>query len=343
MQLTRSPADVMGKAGGANRSQVQTLLEEFRTVIEALEVVVGAGGSLLPKETKALLDADLAHDANTVALVFGDATAANNTFYYKVGASGSGSWFQFSGGIALTNAIPQFTQPPLQVINQADSGAVGSGVELFRDRASPADDEFGIAIHWRHRDDAGSNRQVAEIVSQMLDASAGSVDGALRFQVPVNGSYASGTAGEMQFGPGLRVGNLSTLTDQGRGAVNAEAYYLNNAERLTQAESSDLSITTDTVLTWTHGLGAKPKPQNVAVVLVCQTTDLGYAVGEEIIIGTYGWEDGSNDEGVTVSIPDATTIDVIIGNDIRIADRAGPGEMQVITFANWRVKIYAQL
>jgi hypothetical protein len=46
--------------------------------------------------TKALMDADLAHDANTVALVTNDETPANNGSYLKIGASGAGSWQQSS-------------------------------------------------------------------------------------------------------------------------------------------------------------------------------------------------------------------------------------------------------
>lgn len=42
--------------------------------------------------TKALMSADLAHAANTVALVYADSTPDNNDFYVKIGSSGSGSW-----------------------------------------------------------------------------------------------------------------------------------------------------------------------------------------------------------------------------------------------------------
>lgn len=48
--------------------------------------------------TRAELDADLAHAADSVALVYADATDANNDLYVKVGASGAGSW-------TLTDAI----------------------------------------------------------------------------------------------------------------------------------------------------------------------------------------------------------------------------------------------
>lgn len=43
-------------------------------------------------EDRASLDADLAHAAETVALVYGDSDDANNDLYVKVGASGAGSW-----------------------------------------------------------------------------------------------------------------------------------------------------------------------------------------------------------------------------------------------------------
>ncbi len=44
------------------------------------------------KTTRANLDADLVHAVNTIALVYDDATDANNDIYIKVGASGAGSW-----------------------------------------------------------------------------------------------------------------------------------------------------------------------------------------------------------------------------------------------------------
>ncbi|MHC1758332.1 MAG: SGNH/GDSL hydrolase family protein [Negativicutes bacterium] len=42
--------------------------------------------------TKALMDADLVHNAGVVARVTNDATTANNIYYTKSGASGTGSW-----------------------------------------------------------------------------------------------------------------------------------------------------------------------------------------------------------------------------------------------------------
>lgn len=51
-------------------------------------------GATIGFATKAAMDADLAHDAGTLALVTNDPTPANNVTYRKTGASGSGSWVQ---------------------------------------------------------------------------------------------------------------------------------------------------------------------------------------------------------------------------------------------------------
>ena len=57
------------------------------------------------KTTKALLDADLDHDAGTAALVLNDLTLGNNGLYIKEGSSGDGEWvFMNSAPIALFDA-----------------------------------------------------------------------------------------------------------------------------------------------------------------------------------------------------------------------------------------------
>lgn len=47
--------------------------------------------------TRALMNADLAHAAGVFALVYADATVTNNGMYYKLGASGTGSWVAYQG------------------------------------------------------------------------------------------------------------------------------------------------------------------------------------------------------------------------------------------------------
>lgn len=59
-------------------------------------------GGTLGYTTKALMDADLAHDAGALAKVTNDSTPANNGDYIKLGASGSGSWQKS----AIQTALP---------------------------------------------------------------------------------------------------------------------------------------------------------------------------------------------------------------------------------------------
>ena len=59
----------------------------------AAALVVGlSSGGITGKATLALLQADLAHPDGSLGYVNADATASNNGFYLKSGASGSGSW-----------------------------------------------------------------------------------------------------------------------------------------------------------------------------------------------------------------------------------------------------------
>lgn len=71
----------------------------------------------LCKAEKASLDADLAHDADAVALVFNDPTALQNGWYRKSGASGAGAWTQFEVlALAAKNAA-------LAAVADASAGA----------------------------------------------------------------------------------------------------------------------------------------------------------------------------------------------------------------------------
>lgn len=65
---------------------------EIRSWATLVEAINGGGGPSLGYATKAFLVADLAHAANSLAVVYNDATAGNNGLYVKSGVSGSGSW-----------------------------------------------------------------------------------------------------------------------------------------------------------------------------------------------------------------------------------------------------------
>ncbi len=101
------------------KSDVRQLLGEYESIINAF---LSTGGLIF--SSKAALDADLAHAANSMAWVIGDATVANNGIYRKIGASGTGSWtrvadlpFSFiiasDTGAGTPNAIQATTSLPV--------------------------------------------------------------------------------------------------------------------------------------------------------------------------------------------------------------------------------------
>lgn len=70
----------------------QGLAETAQGLAETAAETAVLNANCLFYATKALLDADLAHAAGTRARVTNDSTAANNVYYTKSGASGTGSW-----------------------------------------------------------------------------------------------------------------------------------------------------------------------------------------------------------------------------------------------------------
>lgn len=74
------------------RADSTAYTNDAKTLLQQSIAAVAAGLATLSKPTRAALDADLAHAADTVALVYADPTDANNDLYVKVGASGAGSW-----------------------------------------------------------------------------------------------------------------------------------------------------------------------------------------------------------------------------------------------------------
>lgn len=83
-------------------------------------------GANLSKASKAALDADLAHPADSVALVFNDPAAANNGWYRKLGAAGTGSWQQFEELARNSRILAQAAATVAQEAAASVTGAVAA-------------------------------------------------------------------------------------------------------------------------------------------------------------------------------------------------------------------------
>lgn len=105
-------------------------------IIEAALANLGiAGLADVYKDTRANLNLDLAHAADTVALVHADSTNANNDFYIKVGASGSGSWTLTT---ILHDALEAAGKPWSDL-------AAAAAATIYDPGASSSDDLFAAA------------------------------------------------------------------------------------------------------------------------------------------------------------------------------------------------------
>jgi hypothetical protein len=102
----------------------------------------------------------------------------------------------------------------------------------------------------------------------------------------------------------------------------------------TYYESAEQSLTANTAVTLTHGLGSIPKLMQVE--FVCKTTDIGYAVNDRVTFATYNL--GSN-SGIS-SFFNATQAGLIVGTNMTII-RKDTGVQATITYANWRAVVRA--
>ncbi|HEU4986855.1 MAG TPA: right-handed parallel beta-helix repeat-containing protein [Rhizobiaceae bacterium] len=129
--FTRLARDIFSavNANGTARQIVPAEAQTWGTEIErVIDAAVNTGGLIY--DSKADINADLAHPANTMAWVLGDATAANNGVYLKSGASGAGSWtrvgdlpYSFiratNAGAGTANAIQATTAVPIPAADGA--------------------------------------------------------------------------------------------------------------------------------------------------------------------------------------------------------------------------------
>ena len=96
------------------------------------------------------------------------------------------------------------------------------------------------------------------------------------------------------------------------------------------------------LLTWGHGLGSMPS--RYWATLVCQTPELGYAVGEEI--EAYGVSSTGTAYGSGVAVrSDATNVTARMGSNfpgVVINGSNGVGG-QTLNMANWKVRLWAEL
>lgn len=211
-------------ADGPTSNPVQPQKSLIRKYFRQFENAVGAGlsnGGLI-YDTKASLNGDLAHGANSSAWVIGDSTAANNGIYRKSGASGSGSWIRIA-------------DLPYSVIRATNAGAgTADAIQAATDIPIPAADGaalISLPIVATNTSSAPTVQFNGGTVLTITD-SEGNVYGA--------GSIGAGTYA------GYVVGSTFRIVTGTRGWSPAFAVVSDGARRVLK------------VADWVGGQGAKP-------------------------------------------------------------------------------------
>lgn len=150
---------------------------EGRVVFATIDIALGslgfAGAITVAKATLALLSGDLDHDADTLAIVYNDATPANNGIFAKSGDAGVGSWDQtdimlpanFAEDLATVLAqMGQVAADAAAAEASAAAAAVDAGdaeeakdaAEVARDQALSAAEATGPFVFYDTKADANT-------------------------------------------------------------------------------------------------------------------------------------------------------------------------------------------
>lgn len=100
--------------------------------------------------------------------------------------------------------------------------------------------------------------------------------------------------------------------------------------------SSEITVSTgDQTYTQAHSLGAVPEAMEA--VLRCKTTDLGYAVDDEVYLGDTLKISSAAAWGGTTPFKNATNCGLLQERDIYLPDRSSGMTPTLITYANWKL------
>lgn len=259
---------------------------------------------------------------------------------WKVGgwSMGANAYKIMHEGLAtFINTQSASSQPQIYLYNTA-ADTTGGYYLMRKARGAGAvnvGDTIGN-IQWQAMNSTPTIVASVNIGGVVTAVAAGSVDGKFILSTTQGGAFA--TRGQII--NGWLVG--SGGTDQGLGTINVGiGYYLADVALPIQKrfESAQQTITAAGALTLAHSLGVLPKLY--MAVIICQTAELGYSIGDEVQVNPSVHGSSAESRGLSL-VPDATNINVRFGSgtvmDVINKTTGGVGG---ITAANWKLVIRA--
>lgn len=144
--------------------------------------------------------------------------------------------------------------------------------------------------------------------------------------------------------------NIASLAEWASGAANKLLSAVNFLPALLAAlgvskyyESAEISLTANTLSTFTHSFGRSPK--EVWAVLRCKTAEHGYAVGDEIIMDNWSYTQASTNDYNNLLACNTTNVYLRTGNggaSGSLIRHLTNGTIQAPTAANWRWVVRAR-
>ena len=270
---------------------------------------------------------------NDQILVAGDIEAGQKVLVVYDGTS-----FQVISGVAtpsvaVTDADNNFTAK--QTIVSTDPDAVEDlGLDLYRNSASPAANDELEPIRFKGEDSAGAETTYAKILPILDDPTDTTEDGHMRLDSMVAGTLTAG------FHVGVSIyadGN----TDPGAGKIDADDVLISGTSIPFQKSftSSEQTITVASQLVLAHSLGAVP--ELVQLRLVNQTGELGYSIGDVVVISpATATSSASSDRGFSTVI-DSTNITIRVSSGVMLLIHKTTGVGTLVTQANWKLVVKA--
>jgi len=178
-------------------------------------------GSFVANESGADVDTRIEGDTDA-NLVFVDAS----TDRVGIGTATPASKLDVVGTITSTSADAGATEGPL--------------LDLYRNSATPADNDLIGHINFTGEDESGNKDTYAKILAQILDATGATEDALVAIQTVVAGTLAT----RLTVGQGAQIG-APTGGDPGAGKINATALQMGGEEIDGVATQAEMEAATD--------------------------------------------------------------------------------------------------